>query len=341
MAESGKTTGAPMKPEASDNNSAFSAMAMDILNNLLSRVDNPADLGRYLTQKIQAITGADCVVIIQCLSTPGVMAHRVVSVEPTSRHAWAESSAANEVYEVVHCLPAAQCWRQDELSDGGERLRQEGFDISMSFPLNAGEFRVGAILILGLPDEKHLASVHSLLNTLSTVVALVLRNAFLIEHQEQTIHERTEALQFELSERNKAEALLNGQRQVLELVATGSPLSESLTTLVRFIEAHSPCMFGSILLLDKDGVHLRHGAAPSLPAEYTAAIDGVAIGPSVGSCGTAAYCKDAVYVEDIATDPRWADYKAVALPHGLHACWSTPIFDAQRQVLGTFAMYKK
>jgi len=84
---------------------------------------------------------------------------------------------------------------------------------------------------------------------------------------------------------------------------------------------------------------LRHGAAPRLPAEYTSAIDGASIGPAVGSCGTAAYTRKAVYVADIATDPLWKDFKDLALPHGLRACWSTPILDADGGVFGTFAIY--
>ncbi|HEY3320465.1 MAG TPA: PAS domain S-box protein [Planctomycetota bacterium] len=143
----------------------------------------------------------------------------------------------------------------------------------------------------------------------------------------------------DITDRKQTEALLNGQRRVLELVATRAPLRDSLAALVQLIEAHASGMLGSILLLDEDGVHLRHGAAPSLPLEYTNAIDGAAIGPNAGSCGTAAYRGEAVFVENIATDPLWNDYKALALPHGLLACWSTPIFDAQRRVLGTFAMY--
>jgi signal transduction histidine kinase len=98
-------------------------------------------------------------------------------------------------------------------------------------------------------------------------------------------------------------------------------------------------MRGSILLLDDDKVSLRHGAAPRLPAEYRKAIDGSQIGPKAGSCGTAAYRKQEVVVEDIATDPLWEDYRDVALPHGLRACWSTPITDGKSNVLGTFAMY--
>jgi GAF domain-containing protein len=93
----------------------------------------------------------------------------------------------------------------------------------------------------------------------------------------------------------------------------------------------------SILLLD--GNRLLHGAAPSLPAAYCAAIHGLEIGPCEGSCGTAAYFGHPVYVTDIAKDPFWAKYKALALQHGLRACWSTPIFDDQKEVIGTFAIY--
>ena len=123
------------------------------------------------------------------------------------------------------------------------------------------------------------------------------------------------------------------------MVATGAPLEGSLEALVRLIEQQSPGMLGSILLLDETGRFLQHGAAPGLPAEYTKLIDGSAIGPRAGSCGTAAFQKRAVIVEDIATDPRWVDYRQFALPFGLRACWSTPIFDSHRRVLGTFAMY--
>ncbi len=145
----------------------------------------------------------------------------------------------------------------------------------------------------------------------------------------------------DITERRHAEMLLEGQRQVLEMIATGSSLAKILTQLMLLIEAQSPGMLGSILLLDVDGTHVRHGAAPSLPAEYIAAVDGQAIGPVAGSCGTAAYRKEQVFVEDIASDPLWENYRAIALPHGLRACWSTPMLDEHGQVLGTFAMYYK
>ena len=133
--------------------------------------------------------------------------------------------------------------------------------------------------------------------------------------------------------------LLEGQNRVLELIARGAPLGHVLDTLLLLIQAQSPGMLCSVLLLDSDGVHVRHGSAPDLPEAYTRAIDGQPIGPKAGSCGTAVYRREAVVVEDIETDPLWEDYRALARQHGLRACWSTPILDSGARVLGTFAMY--
>lgn len=130
--------------------------------------------------------------------------------------------------------------------------------------------------------------------------------------------------------------------RVLELAVADSPLEKTLGELLRIVETTSRTgVLGSILLLDPDGKHLRHGAAPSLPDAYCAAIDGVEIGPRVGSCGTAAFTAEPVFVSDIATDPLWADYRELAETHGLGACWSIPIMTAGRRVVGTFAMYHR
>jgi PAS domain S-box-containing protein len=143
----------------------------------------------------------------------------------------------------------------------------------------------------------------------------------------------------DISERKKNAALLSDQMRVLEMIAQGAPLHATLDALLRAIETQAADMFCSILLLDIDGLHIRHGAAPRLPEEYSRQIDGTAIGEGAGSCGTAAFRAASVVVEDIAVDPLWEDYRDLALPHGLRACWSVPIFDAQRKVLGTFAVY--
>jgi signal transduction histidine kinase/PAS domain-containing protein len=143
----------------------------------------------------------------------------------------------------------------------------------------------------------------------------------------------------DVTERRRAEALRDGESRILEMIARDAPLEEIMEKLVWVVEAHFAGLFCSVLLLDKDGQHLRHGAAPSLPEAYTKAIDGLSIGPKAGSCGTAMYRKEPVVVTDILQDPLWEEYRAVAGPYGLRACWSTPIIARSSQVLGTFAMY--
>jgi formate hydrogenlyase transcriptional activator len=125
----------------------------------------------------------------------------------------------------------------------------------------------------------------------------------------------------------------------LKMILLGAPLNEVLTTITRLIEAHSTGMRCSISLLDEDGLHLRYGVATSLPEAYRAATDGICIGPSVGSCGTAAYLRQPVFVSDIASDPRWEKFKQVAIQNGLRAAWSTPMMSHDGKVLGTFCMY--
>ena len=138
------------------------------------------------------------------------------------------------------------------------------------------------------------------------------------------------------------ETILAGQKRALEQAVNGAPLADILTTIVETIENQvSSGVMASILLLDRDGLHLRHGVAPNLPDEYNRAIDGAVIGPLAGSCGTAAYRRERVIVNDISTDPLWSEYRAFALPHGLRACWSTPIMSSKGNVLGTFALYHR
>jgi PAS domain S-box-containing protein len=138
----------------------------------------------------------------------------------------------------------------------------------------------------------------------------------------------------------RSKALVDGQKRALELSAAGAPLAAVLDVLVRTAEAQSDGgVLASVLLLDDDGRHLRHGAAPSLPDEYNRGVDGIAVGPAVGSCGTAAFTGREVVVTDVAADPRWAEFRGLALAHGLRACWSTPIRSSAGYVLGTFALY--
>jgi PAS domain S-box-containing protein len=143
----------------------------------------------------------------------------------------------------------------------------------------------------------------------------------------------------DITSHKNEEAFRVGQSEVLEMIAANAPLSEILSHLVLLIEAQSPEMLCSVLLLSDDGNHIRHGAAPSLPQKYVKAIDGAPIGPKNGSCGTAMYRGTPVIVTDILRDPLWEDYRDLAAASGLRACWSTPILSGRGKVLGSFAMY--
>jgi PAS domain S-box-containing protein len=146
-------------------------------------------------------------------------------------------------------------------------------------------------------------------------------------------------IMMDVTERKRAEALRDGESRILEMIARDAPLEEILEKLVLVVEAHFAGLLCSVLLLDEDGRHIRHGAAPSLPKDYANAIDGLSIGPKEGSCGTAMYRREPVVVSDILEDPLWEAYRHVAEPYGFRACWSTPIVAHSGRTLGSFAMY--
>src|SRR5207245_734089 len=143
----------------------------------------------------------------------------------------------------------------------------------------------------------------------------------------------------DIEDRTRAVALREGESRILERVGRDAKLEELLEQLVRVVEAQFAGLLCSVLLLDEDGQHVRHGAAPSLPKPYTDAIDGLCIGPKAGSCGTAMYRREPVVVSDILQDPLWEPYRTVAEPYGFRACWSTPIPTHSGKGLGSLAMY--
>src|SRR5438132_565199 len=143
----------------------------------------------------------------------------------------------------------------------------------------------------------------------------------------------------DIDDRKRAEALLAAENQILEMVATGRPLAVILDGLCRLVDTLCDKSLASILLIDPNGRCLRRGAGPSFPEAFMAAVDGVEIGPCVGSCGTAAYRKEQVIVSDIATDPLWANYRELALANGLRSGWSTPILASDGSLLGIFGIY--
>ncbi len=150
----------------------------------------------------------------------------------------------------------------------------------------------------------------------------------------------TEGTVRDISKRKQAELLESEQRRILELISQGkASQTEIFVAITQIAEARFPNIRSSILLLD--GSTIRHGAAPSMPDDYNALIDGLQIGPFAGSCGTAMYRKERVIVEDVNSDPLWADFRHLGKEYGFSACWSHPILDTRENVLGTFALYSE
>ncbi|WP_407873967.1 GAF domain-containing protein [Qipengyuania nanhaisediminis] len=146
----------------------------------------------------------------------------------------------------------------------------------------------------------------------------------------------------DVTARARAERFQATQSRLLESAFEDRSLPELLEMLILAVEEQAETeVLGSILLFDEERERLHHGAGPNLPDAYNEEIDGIAVGPQVGSCGTAAFTRQPVYVTDIRTDPKWADFKDLALEHGLLSCWSLPIISSTGNVLGTFAMYHR
>src|SRR6266513_5641158 len=145
----------------------------------------------------------------------------------------------------------------------------------------------------------------------------------------------------DIEDRKRAEALLAGEKRLLEMIATGVPFKEIANALCQIIEQQRPGTLASVLLLNCDGVHLDVIAGPNLPGGWDRQMEQLPIGPCAGSCGTAAYRGSPVIVSDIATDPLWnvREHRASALKHGLRASWSNPVLSSAGKVLGTFCMY--
>ena len=145
----------------------------------------------------------------------------------------------------------------------------------------------------------------------------------------------------DITERKWLENLGEMRRIILETLAASQSLDEMLAFVVQLVEKRSPDALCAILLLDKDGQHLAHGSAPSLPDFYNRAIDGIAVGPGIGSCGAAAFLGTRVIVEDVTAHPNWTSFAELAQRAGLRSCWAEPIRAAGGKLLGGFAIYHR
>jgi signal transduction histidine kinase len=146
-----------------------------------------------------------------------------------------------------------------------------------------------------------------------------------------------------IEDREWTQTLLAGEKQLLEMIASGSPLPDVLKALCGFVEGAAPECYCGFYPIDWRGPTFRYGVAPSLPPSYIAPIEGLPVHCGVAPCGVAAFRKEQVIAEDIESDARWhaSDYRKHVLAHGLRSVWSTPILSREGTVLGTFCVYQR
>ena len=148
-------------------------------------------------------------------------------------------------------------------------------------------------------------------------------------------------IETDIDDRNRAETLLTGEKQLLEMAAAGNSMSEILAALCRLVEATTEGCYCSVVLVDAGGERLEHGAAPSLPASFINSIIGRPVNVDSGPCAMAAYLNEQVIAANLTLETRWASHAwcPMAMAHGLQACWSTPISSTMGKVVGAFAIY--
>lgn len=165
----------------------------------------------------------------------------------------------------------------------------------------------------------------------------ILSRAFLVRDETTGTPIRLVGTHVDITERKRSEKLTKGTNKILEMIASDQPAEDLFKSIVRLFESRHPGMHASILLLKNGKLYTAH--AEGLPNRYNRAIEGLAIGPNIGSCGTAAFTGKRYIAENISEDSNWGPFKELALSHNLQACWSEPVLDSDGAVLGTFAMY--
>jgi PAS domain S-box-containing protein len=304
---------------------------------------------RSVTRELLGVSSVDemaAVVVRELRSDPGIVSARVYLRDGDFLRsiAWTDRPTGSGPFELVPIdadLPAAEVARSGRPVHGEEvaRLYEDYPELAARAPYS-GEATyhlvplriqgvVGGLLVLtfaaGDPVD---ADRREFATTLGDSLAQALGRALAAERVE--------------AQRQGALAFLSAQTTALVDVVAGRPLVPVLEEFLGWIETASGGeVAASVLLADNEAGVLRHGAAVGLPADYNAAVDGLEIGPTAGTCGTAAYLRERVIVDDIETDPLWDDYRQLARDAGVRACWSTPLIGSDDDLLGTLAFYHR
>lgn len=145
----------------------------------------------------------------------------------------------------------------------------------------------------------------------------------------------------DITKEKQNETIITDTKNILEYITIENSLKKILDRIVKLAQKRVPNTRCSVLLIDETKQFLLNGSAPDLPSFYNDAVNGIKIGENIGSCGSAAFKKQRVIVEDIDTHENWQPYLELTKKANLHACWSEPIISSTNEILGTFAIYNE
>ncbi len=231
-------------------------------------------------------------------------------------------------------LPISELLHADSLSDANFRMAQMDRTGQPAAPTEQKYLRLDGTVV---DVEVHSCPFSYGGKPAVRVISRDLTDRKAAEMALRTSHDRQQSL---AQDALRAKEMLQHEKAILEMIALDKPLAEVLRDIClgaqKVLSGDARC---SIILLQADGQQLHISAAPSLPTSYSRAIEGLPIGPNAGSCGTAIYFNKRVVVDDIEQDPLWSEHRAVAIAHGLRACWSVPIVASTGATLGAFGIY--
>jgi len=269
---------------------------------------------RALVQSTASVLGVKIVFVAELISTRPARARSLAL--------WLGDKLSENIEWSMSCTPC------EEIAKGKYVFFTDA--VQSTFPDDVWLRKVGAQSYLGIPITDNNSDVIGLMGIMDDKPILE------PEHYEKMMRIFADRSAAEL-QRKQAETWANQTSEILEMIATDQRASDIYDAIAWMCEARHPGMRCSMLLLKGD--KLMHAGAPSLPQAYCEAVNGLKNGPNIGSCGASTYTGKRVLVEDIATDPKWATLKSVAMPYGLRSCWSEPIKRADGHVLGAFGMY--
>ena len=191
----------PDEPARMKDSAAVQFMILDLLDTLLTFSEDPPRMGGFLTRQLRELVGARIVALLQCPEDASQEPYGIVAIQPERYANWEHLPVLQGLARLGAGLEQSVLWQDDSMPPAArELLLSTGLNGAILSPLRVGQRQVGLLVALHLLDPQRNADMARVLQVLSPVAALVLKNALFMESQEQEIRTRTREL--EVSERH-------------------------------------------------------------------------------------------------------------------------------------------